>query len=272
MSAKRLKMTKPVRNSREKDSELKLETFGVGFKMPAAKPKASEEPSDFASVPLLASGVAKADWKTRVETVDKLIALAEKYTEALGKSSKLVVVLETLVKCLGDGNGKVAFKAAGALEKFIPLFRTGVEQNVHMLVAGVSANLCSTNTILKNKTEILLDLLVDTVEGRCLVQPLVHAALYGNARAKATIVAHLCGMNCLMVDVLPEVSKSRPEVLSKHLYPVIGSLLDNAKGEVKQPTTKLVQTLYNLAGQDFLESVSAAQLERVMEIVKATAI
>eukprot|EP00826_Nyctotherus_ovalis_P063302 TRINITY_DN9272_c0_g3_i2.p1 TRINITY_DN9272_c0_g3~~TRINITY_DN9272_c0_g3_i2.p1 ORF type:complete len:156 (+),score=13.87 TRINITY_DN9272_c0_g3_i2:92-559(+) len=126
-----------------------------------------------------------------------MIVLAEKHVEALQKSSKLAVVLETLVKGLSDRNGKVALRAISALENFIPLFKTGIEQNVQMLITGTSSNLCSTNAVLRDKTEILIDLLVGTVEGACLVQPLVHVALCGNARAKATIVTHLCGMELL---------------------------------------------------------------------------
>jgi hypothetical protein len=194
MSAKRLKMGKAALRNATKDNdanELKLETFGVGFKM--ASKKASEEPSEFASIPLLAGNIIKADWKSRIEIIDKLTNIAERNVEALQKSTKLVPVLESLIKCLSDSNGKVSFKAVNAFEKLIPLFKTGIEHNINLLLEGISNNLCSTNTILKNKSEMLLDLVIDTVESECLVQPLVHIALYGNARARATIIAHLCG-------------------------------------------------------------------------------
>ena len=195
MSAKRLKMSRAALRSATKDNdanELKLETFGVGFKMP--NKKVAEEPSEFANIPLLANNIIKADWKTRIEIIDKLTNIAERNVEPLRKSIKLVTVLESLIKCLNDSNSKVSSKAISAFEKLIPLFKTGIEQNINLLLGGISSNLCSTNTILKNKSETLLDLVIDTVENDCLVQPLVYIALYGNDRLRATIITHLCGI------------------------------------------------------------------------------
>jgi len=75
--------------------------------------------------------------------------------------------------------------------------------------------------------------------------------------------------NNIKVDLLPELSKDKGELLNKYVYPAIGSLLENTKAEVEQPVIKLVQVLHKLAGKNFIESVPAAQLERVMEIIKA---
>ncbi len=154
---------------------------------------AAEEPGDFASIPLVAANMSSNDWKVRVEAIDTLMGLAEKDAETLQLCPKFVLVLEALVKGLSDSNSKVSLKAVSALERFVPLFKTGIEQHVTLLLGGLCNNICSTNVPLKNKSDIIIDLLIDTIESVYLAQPFVHLALYGNARARPTIVLHLCG-------------------------------------------------------------------------------
>ena len=189
-------------------SETKLETFGIGIKseqqLPQKKVKhltAAEEPKEFDNIPILAGNMSSNDWKARLDSIDALMNISEKTAGYLQRSSKFVTVLEALVKGLTDSNAKVSLKAVSVLEKFVPLFKTGIEQNVQLLLTGLSTNLCSTNSSLKNKADILIDLLVDTVESVYLAQPFVHIALYGNARAKPVIILHLCGM--LIINVIP---------------------------------------------------------------------
>ena len=66
MSAKRLKMNKVVQKNAPviDNNELKLETFGVGFKMDKSKgTSATEEATEFFSIPLHAGTMSKHDWK-----------------------------------------------------------------------------------------------------------------------------------------------------------------------------------------------------------------
>lgn len=128
-----------------------------------------------------------------MDAIDGLMEVAEKTAEWLKRSSKFVVVMETLVKGLTDSNAKVSLKAVNALERFIPMFKTGIEQNLQILLNGLSPNLGSANAALKNKADILIDLLVDTIESVYLVQPLIHIGLYGNLRARPGVIQHLCG-------------------------------------------------------------------------------
>lgn len=165
-----------------------------GIKSPVNYISSAEEPSEFENIPIIAANMTSNDWKLRVSAIDTLINAAEKHTEFLQQSSKFVTVLEAFVKGLSDSNTKVSLKSVSALEKFVPLFKTGVEQHVMMLLNGLSNNICSANIALKNKADILIDLLIDTLESVCLVQPLVHLSLYGNTRARSTILLHLCGI------------------------------------------------------------------------------
>lgn len=173
-------------------ADLKIEASGVKKSTKKYTP-VLEEPEEFNTIPTLVAAISSNDWRVRVNSLEELIRLAEKTTEYLKKSSKFVIVLETLSKVLTDSNTKVSIKAVNALERFIPLFKTGIEQNLQMLLTGLSTNLCSTSTSLKNKSDTLIDLLIDTVENIYLVQPFVHIALYGNIRARPSIIIHLCG-------------------------------------------------------------------------------
>jgi len=56
---------------------------------------------------------------------------------------------------------------------------------------SISLVLNTTNISVKNKADILIDLIIDTVECSCLVNPLSQLALYSNVRSKAAIITHL---------------------------------------------------------------------------------
>lgn len=174
-----------------------MEAFGVGVKAeqkrPVKKVMSLEEPAECERIPSLVMNMSSNDWKARLDSIDGLMEVAEKTSEWLKKSSKFVTVMETLVKGLTDSNAKVSLKAVDALERFIPMFKTGIEQNLQTLLNGLSPNLGSTNAALKNKADILIDLLVDTVETVYLVQPFIHIALYGSLRSRSCIIHHLCG-------------------------------------------------------------------------------
>lgn len=155
-----------------------------------------EEAKELDMLPILAINMASNYWKTRLDSIDTLMSVAEKIGKNLPTSGKFLMVLQLLIKGLTDTNTKVALKAMGALEKFIPMFKTGIEQNAQSLLTGLSTALCSANAALKNKADLLIDLLIDTVETVHLAQPLVHIILYGNSRARPVMLVHLCG-NCL---------------------------------------------------------------------------
>ncbi len=155
----------------------------------------SEEPAEFEALQGITVTLnTSTNWKTRADCIDAIMDIAVDSSELLGRSGKFMAVLDSLAKALTDANVRVSIKAVSALEKFVPLFKPNIEQNAMLLLGCLATNLCSTNAPLKNKSDTLIDLLVDTVENVCLVQPLVHISLYGNPRAKPTIISHLCGI------------------------------------------------------------------------------
>jgi len=222
----------------------------------------SDEPLEFEQINGLTVTLNTSNnWKDRSDAIDSLMQIAEKRPTELSKSDKFIAVLDVVSKTLNDANVKVCLKAVQALEKFIPLFKTNLEQNVTMLLSCLATNLCSTNVTLKNKADILIDLLIDTLENSCLIQPFVHITLYGNPRAKPGIILHLC-------DILPEVQKQKPVFIPKYVLPALIKLLEDTKIEMKTAVNKLIQTLYGLIGSSLLESVPQAKVPRILEAVK----
>jgi hypothetical protein len=64
-------------------------------------------------------------------------------------------------------------------------------------MASLASNISSTAIPIKNKADVIIDLLIDTIENQYMIQPLVHLCLYGNARAKSTLLGHLNGISVI---------------------------------------------------------------------------
>jgi hypothetical protein len=64
-------------------------------------------------------------------------------------------------------------------------------------MASLANNISSTTIPIKNKADVIIDLLIDTIENQYMIQPLVHLCLYGNARAKSMLLGHLNGKNIM---------------------------------------------------------------------------
>ena len=229
------------------------------------------EPAEFEKIPILTSTLGSStNWKERVDIIETLMNICVTQSEALKSSTKFIVVADSISKALNDTNIKVSIKCVEALEKFVPLFKTNIEQNILPLLTALVNNLSSTNVTLKNKADILIDLLVDTVENSCLIQHFSHFSLFGSPRAKPIIIAHLCGIltNLTILDIIPEVYKAKPALIIKHVYPAAFKLLDDTKNEMKSAVNKLIQTLYGCAGSSLLEAVPQNKIQRVLETVK----
>ena len=111
------------------NNELKLETFGVGFKMDKSKgTSATEESTEFFNIPLHAGTMSKNDWKARLDALEKLSGIAERNVDTLQESPKFVTLLEAIIRGLTDSNGKVALRAVAALEQLFPISLMEVTQ------------------------------------------------------------------------------------------------------------------------------------------------
>ena len=113
---------------------------------------------------ILSANMSSNYWKTRLDSIEGLIMIYEKIGKCLVTSGKFIMVLQALIKGLTDNNAKVALKSIYALERFIPMFKTKIEENIKALLTGISVVLCSANATLKNKAELHSDLLIVKVE------------------------------------------------------------------------------------------------------------
>ena len=75
---------------------------------------------------------------------------------------------------------------------------------------ALNNSLSSTNTVVKNKADLVVDLLIDTIENVYLIQPLVHLSIYGNKRAKPAIIQHLNGIYIYIYIMHRNNSRSTP--------------------------------------------------------------
>ena len=172
-----------------------------------------------------------------------------------------MLILESFTKALNDSNIKICVKAIKAFEEIVPIYKTAVEQNINMIMNSIANGLSSTNSAVKNNADVLIDLLIDTVENVVLIQPLVHLALYANIRSKPLIIQHLC-------EILPDVYKSKPQIISKYVVHAASLLLDESKMEIKTVVVRLIQILHNLMGEGFIELLPSSKIDKVNEYLK----
>lgn len=70
------------------------------------------------------------------------------------------------------------------------------------------------------------------------------------------------------VEILPEVYKEKPSLITKYVYPAAFKLLEDSKTDMKGAVSKLIQILHKLHGSIFIGEIPKQKLEQVMEIIK----
>ena len=71
-----------------------------------------------------------------------------------------------------------------------------------------------------------------------------------------------------LLDILPEIHKVKPVLVTKYVYQAALKLLDDSKADMKGAVNKLIQVLHKLTGSAFIEAVPPPKLERVLSIIK----
>ena len=67
-------------------------------------------------------------------------------------------------------------------------------------------------------------------------------------------------------QILPQVAEEDPVLLSKHVLPVVYTLLDDRSKFIKKKTEELVLTLYNLIGSALIEFSPSSKLQLILDI------
>ena len=129
-----------------------------------------------------------------------------------------------------------------------------------MFYKSIIINLGSSNVgVRKNSEQILRNINDSIPEKGVLLQPLINMIQYNsNARLKPALIEQL-------IDILDHISDLSTQY-QKLVLPISFKLLDDNKNEVKQKTEKLLRKLYQILGQQVLDSCPQIKLQRVYEI------
>jgi hypothetical protein len=101
---------------------------------------------------------------------------------------------------------------------------------------------------------------MESEKSAVLVKPICTAITNSNQRSKYMLLDKLN-------FILPAVADENPVLLSKHVLPVVYSLLDDKSKFIKKKTEDLVLTLYGLIGSALIEFSPSNKLQMILNII-----
>lgn len=200
----------------------------------------------------------------RFDSINSLITIVENNIDKLQTSDKVTLIFQVLAKSLSDTNLKVILRTINGLEKFIPIFKSKLQQSVELILAGISALFISSNLSLKGKADQLICLLTNTLDGTVLAKAFIHEIIYGNIKSQGNMISKLCGIFNYNLEI---VRKIRPEIIKNSIYKLMIKLLNDEKLETKPETKKLIETLHKMMGNDFINSMPKNKVEYFQTIL-----
>lgn len=169
------------------------------------------------------------------------------------------------MQCLKDNNAKVATAAQDIFSNVMTNIKKLIEKGAAQIIEALSANVISSNTMIKNWGQALMKKLVLNEELECsvFIQPMCHQILQGNSRAKATILS-------VIWEVVEIVYEVKSVTVTKHIYNLWSKLLDDGsvKGDTKRSLYMLMGKLYELSGDSFVSSFPSRHTDKVWTILK----
>lgn len=214
-------------------------------------------------IPNLISSLQASDWKERQQAVDQFIDLVELNPD--GSGQKFTKVFDAFIPRLQDSNSKVNLYALQCLPKILPCLANQSSALVPPIVAALTSNFASKNTNIFSTAEEALDEFIKHIDKTLLVQPFCSTAQFGSSRVKPIMVDKLA-------DIVPTVHTRKPQVVSRHVLPLLWNLLNTASNSsagagnsaLKPSTCRLTNTLYSCMGRTLTEQVSN-QAPRIQE-------
>mmetsp|Transcript_4290 Transcript_4290/g.3599 ORF Transcript_4290/g.3599 Transcript_4290/m.3599 type:complete len:193 (+) Transcript_4290:68-646(+) len=160
---------------------------------------------------------------------------------------------------LKDQDTKISSKAA---EYLINHYSETLEisSNLSTVINSQASLFCSNNENIKMKAEELIDLCVRNENPNILVRPICSAVTSSNQRSKIMLLEKLNSL-------LPSVAEQQPVLLSKHVLPMVYSLLDDKSRFIKKKTEEIVLTLYGLIGSALIEFSPSNKLQMILDII-----
>jgi len=140
------------------------------------------------------------------------------------------------------------------------MYKTFIEQNISFIINSVANMLSSANPSIKNNADILIDLIMDTIDNVFLIQPFAKLSQIANVRSKANIIQRLC-------EIIPEVYKSKPGLVNTYVIPSLIYLIEENKIEIKASVSKLIKTLYKMIGKSIFEFLPPSKHDKIKEFI-----
>ncbi|RMX50084.1 hypothetical protein pdam_00002933 [Pocillopora damicornis] len=200
------------------------------------------------TIPNLINSLQASDWKERQQAIDQFV---------------------DLVQLNPDGSGqkftKVNLYALQCLPKILHCLANQSTALVPPMVAALTSNFASKNTNIFSAAEEALDEFIKHIDKTLLVQPFCSTAQFGSSRVKPIMVDKLA-------DIVSTVHTRKPQVVSRHILPLLWSLLNTASNSsagagnsaLKTSTSRLTSTLYSCMGRSLTEQASN-QVPRIQE-------
>lgn len=208
---------------------------------------------------ILAAGLSAVDWRKRHESITGIVELLKNCAGPLLSAGKLLLVLDSLCKAITDQNLKVQTHALNSFLITVPLLKSSVDPHLPILVAALTPSLSTTNKNIQNIAKSVFSALLQHSEPACMLSALCSMALHRPKAATLTYIQQL----------VAGVHSAKPQLLRKHLIPVLCKLVEAPLAELKEETRELVFSSYELLGAALLDFTPAHRLPRLVEFLKS---
>ena len=220
----------------------------------------SAEIPELEAISKLSSEMSSAEWKVRYASIGSLQELVAEHSDSLKASAKLLSAVDVFCKGLGDSNLKVHIHTLNALIKAIPSLGKALEPHLGLIVNALLPGLGSANSSIREIARDVMNAIVQNCEAFAVMVPLTAAVGISNSRSKAAILT-------LITEILPRVYDKKPSVVSKNVVPLLGKILGDSKGNVREESARLVVKLYQVMNTALFECIPNGTTQKVLEIL-----
>eukprot|EP00347_Sterkiella_histriomuscorum_P009023 403342823 len=204
------------------------------------------------------------DWKTKLDSVNNLYDFMNQNAKIFQtkSSNKFVELSDILSSLMSDQNAKIQQSSLDKFLQIIPKIQLFVESYIVTFYQALTSNLASSNTSVKKLTEnILVQINEQITDKTVIIQTLLTQIQFSsNSRLKPLLIDQLS-------DMIPQINEQKQSYIIKTVLPVSFKLLDDNRSDVKQKTEKLLKSIYQILGQQMLESCPQQKLQRLCDIV-----
>lgn len=178
----------------------------------------------------------------------------------LKKSSKMIALIGIISKALSDPNLKVNIHTLGSLIKIIPALNHSLEPHLGMIIGSLMPSLGSANSSIREISKEVISVLLKNCEHHALLLPIIAAIPNSNGRSKGSLISSI-------IDLISKVNDKRPQLIQKHVVPILFRCMDEPKADVRNECSRLVKKVYDILGSVLLEIAPSSKLQRIMDIL-----